>query len=105
MHKKIHKKLLQFFLHTSIIKPSSGGLWCFDTILCHLVVKQEGGWAMRGEYQHSIDTKGRVIFPVKLREELGEGFVIAKGLDNCISVYSKAGWDEFYGKISAISIS
>ena len=57
---------------------------------------------MRGEYQHSIDSKGRVIFPVKLREELGEVFVIAKGLDNCISVYSKAGWDEFYGNISAM---
>ena len=57
---------------------------------------------MRGEYQHSIDTKGRVIFPVKLREELGEGFVIAKGLDNCISVFSKQGWEEFYSKISAM---
>jgi len=57
---------------------------------------------MRGEYQHSIDSKGRMIFPVKLREELGDGFVVAKGLDNCISVYSKAGWEEFYGRICAM---
>jgi len=57
---------------------------------------------MRGEYQHSIDAKGRLIFPIKLREELGERFVIFKGLDNCLWVYSNADWDTFEKKIAAL---
>ena len=57
---------------------------------------------MRGEYQHNIDAKGRMIFPVKLREELGEGFVVFKGLDNCLNVYSKSDWEEFENKIAAL---
>ena len=39
---------------------------------------------LAGEYQHNIDAKGRVILPAKFRDELGEGFFITKGLDNCI---------------------
>ena len=46
-----------------------------------------------GEYYHSLDEKGRVNFPAKLREELGEQFVITKGLDGCLSVYSMASWE------------
>lgn len=57
---------------------------------------------MRGEYQHSIDAKGRLIFPIKLREELGERFVIFKGLDNCLWVYSNDDWDAFEQKIAAL---
>ena len=57
---------------------------------------------MYGKYQHSIDAKGRMIFPIKLREELGEEFVIFKGLDNCISVYSKENWEAFQEKISSL---
>ncbi len=56
---------------------------------------------MRGEYQHTIDAKGRVNFPVKLREELGDSFVIAKALDNCLSVYSNEDWEIFERKIAA----
>ncbi len=57
---------------------------------------------MRGEYQHSVDAKGRLIFPVKLREELGDTFVIFKGLDNCIWVYSNADWEAFEKKLAAL---
>lgn len=60
---------------------------------------------MRGEYLHSVDTKGRMIFPVKLREELGEGFVIFKGLDGCISVYSHDDWEAFENKIASLPIA
>ena len=46
-----------------------------------------------GEFYHSLDEKGRVDFPAKLREELGEQFVITKGLDGCLSAYSMEKWE------------
>jgi MraZ protein len=45
-----------------------------------------------GEYQHSIDAKGRVFIPAKFREGLGENFIVTKGLDNCLFVYSLPEW-------------
>ena len=46
-----------------------------------------------GEYNHSIDAKGRVIVPSKFREQLGEEFVVTKGLDGCLFVYPKCEWE------------
>ena len=47
-----------------------------------------------GEHYHTLDTKGRIAMPSKLREELGESFMIAPALrGNCIKVYSLAEWD------------
>lgn len=40
-----------------------------------------------GEYHHSIDEKGRIVLPSKVREELGEEFIITRGLDNCLAIY------------------
>ena len=57
---------------------------------------------MRGEYQHNIDAKARLIFPIKLREALGEHFVIFKGLDNCINVYSQEKWAAFEQQLAAL---
>ena len=45
-----------------------------------------------GEYQHSIDAKGRVIIPSKFRDELGQKFILTKGLDNCLFAYSSEEW-------------
>ncbi len=42
-----------------------------------------------GEYQHTIDDKGRLIIPSKFREDLGDEFIMTKGLDNCLFVYPK----------------
>ena len=42
-----------------------------------------------GEYEHSVDAKGRVIMPAKLREDIGENFIVTKGLDGCLFAYSK----------------
>ena len=41
-----------------------------------------------GEYKHSIDAKGRIILPADFREELTDNFVITKGLDNCLFLYT-----------------
>ena len=45
-----------------------------------------------GEYSHSVDTKGRLIMPAKFREQLGTEFVVTKGLDCCLYVYSQTEW-------------
>ena len=51
-----------------------------------------------GEYNHTIDTKGRLIVPAKFRESLGEEFVVTKGLDGCLFVYDEAEWSAFEEK-------
>lgn len=45
-----------------------------------------------GEYEHTIDAKSRLIVPAKFREELGDTFVVTKGLDNCLFVYPMEEW-------------
>ena len=55
-----------------------------------------------GEYSHNIDAKGRIIIPAKLREQLGEHFMITKGLDGCLSLYTMDGWKEFESKIASL---
>lgn len=45
-----------------------------------------------GQYNHSVDAKGRLIVPVKFREQLGEDFVVTKGLDGCLFVYPNEEW-------------
>ena len=58
-----------------------------------------------GEYEHSLDTKGRLIMPVKLREDIGEKFVITKGLDGCLFVFSLDEWQIFEAKLKNLPIS
>lgn len=54
----------------------------------------KGGEGMYGEYEHTIDAKGRMNFPAKLREEFGEHFYIAKSFnEKCLTVYTKESWD------------
>ena len=55
-----------------------------------------------GEYRHALDAKGRVTFPAKLREDLGDNFVITRGLDNCLSIYPRAEWDKLQEKIASL---
>lgn len=58
---------------------------------------------MTGEYQHSLDSKGRLFIPAKLREELGEVFYITLSMDKCLSAYSAQSWQEFSDKVNAMS--
>lgn len=51
-----------------------------------------------GEYHHTIDEKGRIIIPSKLREKLGSEFIVTKGLDNCLFVYPKDEWTNIMNK-------
>lgn len=58
-----------------------------------------------GEYEHSLDTKGRIIIPSKFRGKLGEQFVITKGLDNCLFVYPKFEWNILEEKLKTLPLT
>ena len=58
-----------------------------------------------GEYNHTIDPKGRVIVPAKFRETLGEHFVVTKGLDGCLFVYDEQEWTLFEEKLKTLPIT
>lgn len=55
-----------------------------------------------GEYQHNIDDKGRLAIPVRFRGQLSEGAVVTKGLDNCLSLYTKEAWELQVEKLSLL---
>lgn len=58
-----------------------------------------------GEYQHALDAKNRIIIPAKFREDLGEQFVMTKGLDSCIFVYAMDEWSIFQDKLKSLPIT
>ncbi|NLM45042.1 MAG: division/cell wall cluster transcriptional repressor MraZ [Clostridiales bacterium] len=58
-----------------------------------------------GEYRHSLDSKNRLIMPAKFREELGSNFVMTKGLDNCLFVYSEAEWKNIENKLKTLPMT
>jgi len=58
-----------------------------------------------GEYQHSIDAKGRLIIPAKFREHLTEGFVITRGLDNCLFGYPILEWRKLEEKLKQLPVT
>lgn len=57
-----------------------------------------------GEYNHTIDAKGRLIIPSKFRESLGDVFVVTKGLDGCLFVYDNAEWNVFEEKLKSLPL-
>lgn len=59
-----------------------------------------------GEYNHSIDVKGRIMIPSKFRESLGEGFVVTKGIDKgCLWVFPACEWEAFYEKLRSLPVA
>lgn len=58
-----------------------------------------------GEYLHTLDDKGRVNFPAKLRDPLGQKFIITKGLDNCLFAYPLDEWKILEEKIRLLPMS
>ena len=58
-----------------------------------------------GEYNHVIDTKGRLSIPSKLREDLGETFIVTKGLDNCLFVYPLGEWNVLENKLKQLPMT
>lgn len=60
---------------------------------------------MTGTYEHSIDAKGRLFIPAKLREELGVTFYLAMGVDACLSIYPQETWERFTEKFASLPMS
>ena len=58
-----------------------------------------------GEYEHSLDAKGRLIMPAKLRTDTGEKFIITKGLDGCLFVFSQNEWSNFESKLKELPLT
>ena len=58
-----------------------------------------------GEYNHNLDTKGRLAIPAKFRSMLKKGAVVTRGIDNCLFLYSKTEWEKIAKKLSQLPIS
>lgn len=58
-----------------------------------------------GEYEHSLDSKGRLILPAKIREDIGEKFIITKGLDGCLFGFSSEEWNNFEEKLKTLPLT
>lgn len=55
-----------------------------------------------GQFHHNLDEKNRLVIPTKYRLELGESFIITKGLEKCLYVYSNKEWEKLVSKLSTL---
>ena len=69
----------------------SGKLW-----------EKVGDIMLLGEYHHNIDDKNRLVIPTKYREELGDEFVITRGIEKCLYVYSQKEWEKLVEKLNTL---
>lgn len=76
---------------SSILYLDSGRLW-----------KKVGSNMLMGEFHHNIDEKNRLVIPSKFRNELGEKFIVTRGLDKCLFVFSLVEWDKFASKLKTL---
>lgn len=58
-----------------------------------------------GEYTHTIDEKGRLAVPSKMRKDIGTGAVVTRGIDNCLWLFPKKQWQELAEKLSSLPLS
>ncbi|MBQ8213093.1 MAG: division/cell wall cluster transcriptional repressor MraZ, partial [Clostridia bacterium] len=76
--------------------------WSKNGGFYHNGITKGGAEMFGGEYRHSLDTKNRIFIPAKLREELGETFVVAKDIrEKCLKVYSLEGWESYIAPLRA----
>jgi len=66
------------------------------------VVESGGIYMFMGEYHHNIDDKGRLIIPAKFREELGDEFIVTRGIENCLFAYSEKDWNKIVEKLESL---
>lgn len=66
------------------------------------MVKSGGTQMFIGEYHHTIDNKGRIIIPSKFRDELGDNFIITRGIETCLFVYPLENFKKITDKLTAL---
>ena len=80
-------------------------IWCK---IYARVVKSGKKWVKHmfmGEFNHTLDAKGRMIMPAKFREALGDAFVVTKGFDNCLAVYDPKNWEVLQEKLAQMPMT
>ena len=65
----------------------------FHNVVRTIQTRKEAAALLYGKYRHTIDAKGRLFVPVKLREKLGDAFIAAAVMDHCVCLYSVEEWD------------
>ena len=60
---------------------------------------------LMGEFHHTIDSKGRVIMPAKFRADLGDTFILTRGMDGCLFGYPMAKWQEIEQKLDSLPLN
>ena len=60
---------------------------------------------LMGEYNHSLDAKGRVILPADFRSEMGDSFIITKGLESCLLIYPQSEWEQLSVKLRQLPLA
>lgn len=60
---------------------------------------------LMGEYKHNIDSKGRLIVPAKFRDNLGDSFIVTRGLDDCLFGYPLQAWQELEEKLKKLPLA
>ena len=58
-----------------------------------------------GEFEHTLDTKGRISMPAKLKKDIGDSFILTKGLDGCLFAFSMEEWLNFETKLKTLPLS
>lgn len=69
------------------------------------MVESGGIFMFMGEYHHNVDEKGRLIMPSKFRYDLGENFIVTRGIDSCLFVYPKETWNKLTSKLNELSFT
>lgn len=64
-----------------------------------------GETMLMGEFHHTIDSKGRVIMPAKFRADLGDTFILTRGMDGCLFGYPMAKWQEIEQKLDSLPLN
>lgn len=88
------RKIIYYYIRWLIV-VESGAKWLPKYEFPRLRVKA----LFIGEYNHSIDEKGRVRIPKNFRDELGETFYVTRGFDKCLFVFSEKEWTAFQNKL------
>lgn len=57
---------------------------------------------LNGQYQHTLDAKGRLILPAKIREVLGPKFCLTKGFEHCLNIYPLEEWEQFEKRLDEL---